>query len=187
MSSVRPRPGPKLASGVVITDSKVDLVSMEISEKAGGGGRKAGGGGGGLRSSGGGTPSSLETTSCSDNESGGGGGGLWGQGHGGPRTRLEKLLMLTLALFGLALMIVLGVAVSRILMQEEAERKWNRLCNTPGCVQAAQSIIQNMDHTAQPCQDFYQYACGGFEDRVSTKAFSEIRALSSWLLAITTA
>ncbi|XP_060115115.1 membrane metallo-endopeptidase-like 1 isoform X2 [Heteronotia binoei] len=36
------------------------------------------------------------------------------------------------------------------------------ICTTPGCVTAAARIIQNMDPTAEPCQNFYQYACGGW-------------------------
>ncbi|XP_053942086.1 membrane metallo-endopeptidase-like 1 isoform X3 [Cuculus canorus] len=36
------------------------------------------------------------------------------------------------------------------------------VCTTPGCVTAAARIIQNMDPTADPCKDFYQYACGGW-------------------------
>ncbi|OXB78129.1 UNVERIFIED_CONTAM: hypothetical protein H355_007271, partial [Colinus virginianus] len=36
------------------------------------------------------------------------------------------------------------------------------ICTTPGCVTAAARIIQNMDTTADPCKDFYQYACGGW-------------------------
>ena len=43
----------------------------------------------------------------------------------------------------------------------------SRLCNTPGCISAANAIIQNMDATADPCEDFYQYACGGFYQGVS--------------------
>ena len=40
------------------------------------------------------------------------------------------------------------------------------ICNTPGCVKAAYSLIKNMDLSVDPCEDFYQYACGGFEERV---------------------
>ncbi|XP_038602836.1 membrane metallo-endopeptidase-like 1 [Tachyglossus aculeatus] len=39
------------------------------------------------------------------------------------------------------------------------------VCLSPGCVVAASRIIQNMDATAEPCRDFYQYACGGWLDR----------------------
>ncbi|ELR61334.1 Membrane metallo-endopeptidase-like 1 [Bos mutus] len=35
-------------------------------------------------------------------------------------------------------------------------------CTTPGCVMAAARILQNMDPSMEPCNDFYQYACGGW-------------------------
>uniref|UniRef100_A0A6J0V3H8 Membrane metallo-endopeptidase-like 1 n=1 Tax=Pogona vitticeps TaxID=103695 RepID=A0A6J0V3H8_9SAUR len=39
------------------------------------------------------------------------------------------------------------------------------ICTTHGCVTAAARIIQNMDPKAEPCQNFYQYACGGWLNR----------------------
>ncbi|XP_047421099.1 membrane metallo-endopeptidase-like 1 [Sciurus carolinensis] len=36
------------------------------------------------------------------------------------------------------------------------------VCTTSGCVMAAARILRNMDPTKEPCDDFYQYACGGW-------------------------
>ncbi|KAG0254746.1 hypothetical protein DFQ27_006644, partial [Actinomortierella ambigua] len=41
----------------------------------------------------------------------------------------------------------------------------NGLCTTPACVEAAQTILSNMNPKADPCVDFYQFACGGFDAR----------------------
>ncbi|XP_008051858.1 membrane metallo-endopeptidase-like 1 [Carlito syrichta] len=38
----------------------------------------------------------------------------------------------------------------------------DEVCTTPGCVMAAARILQNMDPSKEPCDDFYQYACGGW-------------------------
>ena len=35
-------------------------------------------------------------------------------------------------------------------------------CLTEACVTVASSILSAMDHTADPCEDFYQYTCGGW-------------------------
>uniref|UniRef100_A0A7M4F2F7 Membrane metalloendopeptidase like 1 n=1 Tax=Crocodylus porosus TaxID=8502 RepID=A0A7M4F2F7_CROPO len=41
----------------------------------------------------------------------------------------------------------------------------SNVCTTPGCVTAAARIIQNMDPTTEPCNNFYRYACGGWLNR----------------------
>ena len=38
----------------------------------------------------------------------------------------------------------------------------SEICQTPGCVVAASELIKSMDQTADPCTDFYQFACGRF-------------------------
>ncbi|XP_006871796.1 PREDICTED: membrane metallo-endopeptidase-like 1 [Chrysochloris asiatica] len=43
-----------------------------------------------------------------------------------------------------------------------AIQEMNKICTTPGCVIAAARILQNMDPSQEPCDDFYQYACGGW-------------------------
>ncbi|CAH7448401.1 Mmel1 [Phodopus roborovskii] len=51
--------------------------------------------------------------------------------------------------------------VKRGTIRESSSQK-NDMCTTPGCVLAAARILQNMDLTEKPCDDFYQYACGGW-------------------------
>lgn len=40
------------------------------------------------------------------------------------------------------------------------------LCLTEGCIDAAHMIMKNMKRSVEPCSDFYEFACGGFEERV---------------------
>jgi len=56
------------------------------------------------------------------------------------------------------------------------------MCLTPGCVVAASELIHSMDQTADPCTDFYQFACGGFvaetvipDHQTSKGSFSVVR------------
>ncbi|XP_075394210.1 membrane metallo-endopeptidase-like 1 [Tenrec ecaudatus] len=43
-----------------------------------------------------------------------------------------------------------------------AVQEEGKFCTTPGCVIAAARILQSMDQNQEPCDDFYQYACGGW-------------------------
>jgi len=45
-----------------------------------------------------------------------------------------------------------------------AARSDSKLCTTPGCVTLASDLLRSMDVQADPCQDFYQYACGSWAE-----------------------
>lgn len=56
------------------------------------------------------------------------------------------------------------------------------ICNTPDCVQAAARMISSIDTSVEPCEDFFEYACGGWrkshvipEDKAVLGTFYELR------------
>lgn len=55
------------------------------------------------------------------------------------------------------------------------------VCYTPECVHTASRILKNMNPEIEPCDDFYDFACGGFlettnipDDKTSVNTFTEI-------------
>lgn len=46
-------------------------------------------------------------------------------------------------------------------MQSQLD-KATGVCHTVGCVGAAAAVLRFMDATVNPCNDFYQFACGKY-------------------------
>uniref|UniRef100_H0WNI6 Membrane metalloendopeptidase like 1 n=1 Tax=Otolemur garnettii TaxID=30611 RepID=H0WNI6_OTOGA len=76
-----------------------------------------------------------------------------------PGFLVGMLLMLLLLLTGALAALGVLYATSRAIPETQKRKE---VCTTPGCVMAAARILQNMDMSHEPCNDFYQYACGGW-------------------------
>uniref|UniRef100_A0A9J7XU83 Membrane metallo-endopeptidase-like 1 n=1 Tax=Cyprinus carpio carpio TaxID=630221 RepID=A0A9J7XU83_CYPCA len=71
-----------------------------------------------------------------------------------------------------------------IVLYTSADRN---ICTTPQCVTAAARLLQNMDPSVEPCQDFYQYACGGWIERhviPETSSLHSLRQLHTTMTCI---
>ncbi|XP_041946102.1 membrane metallo-endopeptidase-like 1 isoform X1 [Alosa sapidissima] len=58
-----------------------------------------------------------------------------------------------------------GVSKGRVTEGLMYRSSVNSICTTSDCVTAAARLLQNMDPRTEPCQNFYQYACGGWQER----------------------
>ncbi|XP_023851876.1 membrane metallo-endopeptidase-like 1 [Salvelinus sp. IW2-2015] len=58
-----------------------------------------------------------------------------------------------------------GVSRSSVTEVQQYRSGPSNVCTTPECVTAAARLLQNMDATVEACQNFYQYACGGWLER----------------------
>lgn len=65
-------------------------------------------------------------------------------------------------------------------MENEVVKQEN-VCLTPGCVHAASKMLEQMDQDIEPCDDFYNFACGTYveetvipDEKVSVNTFSII-------------
>ncbi|NWJ03054.1 ECE2 enzyme, partial [Crypturellus undulatus] len=76
------------------------------------------------------------------------------------RTQLE----LVLCAVAVSLALLLGIAVVALAVQYRRDPS-HSTCLTDACVRVASKILEALDSETDPCQDFYQYSCGGWIKR----------------------
>ena len=67
--------------------------------------------------------------------------------------------------------VIIGLSVNHVRLVKEAEENDNTTnttsssCDSPSCVQLAAVVMRNMNPNVDPCEDFYNYSCGGWVAR----------------------
>ncbi|KAL7038352.1 hypothetical protein ACKWTF_009559 [Chironomus riparius] len=102
------------------------------------------------------------------------------------RTKLEKILIFAVV-FSVLIAIGLLVGVIVLALQEclfddgDHNKNTTNVCVSEGCIATSHMLMRNMKPKADPCDDFYEYACGRFlderiipDDKTGLTAFSEI-------------
>ncbi|XP_054159302.1 endothelin-converting enzyme homolog isoform X2 [Oppia nitens] len=77
----------------------------------------------------------------------------------------EKLLLIVIAFLSCVIIILISVLTAQsntTLHVNVSTQNKSQYCLTPSCITVASAIINAIDYNVDPCQDFYQYACGGW-------------------------
>lgn len=85
---------------------------------------------------------------------------------GGKSTRCIVVMGIIIAVCVLLIFILVDVVVGLIIASLlSSSGSSTDTCTTPACVKLASTVLTNMDTSIDPCQDFYNYSCGGWDSR----------------------
>lgn len=97
-------------------------------------------------------------------------------------SRRTYYIVLTLLIFIFAVLIiaVFGLSFAYLTKTEDQVKK---ICTTEDCLRSATALVESMNKSVDPCEDFYQFACGNFakvhkipKTAVSNDRFAEVHA-----------
>ena len=64
-----------------------------------------------------------------------------------------------------------------VTLKEEEQSQFASVCVTETCILQADTMVRMMDDTVDPCQDFYSFACGGFEKESIIPEYKDIQGM----------
>ncbi|XP_073958611.1 M13 family metallopeptidase neprilysin 3 isoform X3 [Choristoneura fumiferana] len=104
------------------------------------------------------------------------------------RSRLERVLLVLTAVLALAVLLTVPLLLAMrgptylpVPPCYQPEPKESSVCLSSSCIYTASEVIRALDETQNPCEDFYEFACGGWlrnnpipEGKASWGIFSKI-------------
>ncbi|KAL5244166.1 hypothetical protein ACI65C_011576 [Semiaphis heraclei] len=102
-------------------------------------------------------------------------------------SRRTFYIVLTLLIFIFAVLIIAVFGLSFAYLTKTEDQRWT--CTTEDCLRSASALMESMNKSVDPCEDFYQFACGNFakmhripKTAISNDRFAEVH--STMLLLI---
>lgn len=89
-------------------------------------------------------------------------------------SRRGKLVLAALLISVIVAVVFIALYVYEITKRTHEEKR-PKSCTSPDCVQISSDLLKAMNHCADPCQDFFEYACGSW-----IKEHSIPESKSSW-------
>ncbi|XP_078482992.1 endothelin-converting enzyme 2 isoform X1 [Ciona intestinalis] len=83
-------------------------------------------------------------------------------------TNREKLLSLLVLVLAILMLSMFGFEISRSKDPQPSTCRRSNItvqpCTTRACINVASKVALSLDESVDPCQDFYEFACGGWEE-----------------------